>query len=81
MTGRTEHYNFDEWARLHYGYAMHRKQTAKASKAAQEEERINSHADSQTDKLLALVVVGMLTLLGLSYAGHTNSDIPPRKTT
>ena len=81
MTGRTEHYNFDEWARLHYGYAMNRKQTAKASKAAQEAQRIDLKAESQTDKLLALVVIGILTLFGLNYAGHIDSDVPPRKST
>ena len=82
MTGRTEQYNFDEWSRLHYGFAMNRKQTAKASKEAQETERVRSHAEFQSDKMLGMVVLSLLLLSCLGYAGSPDYDNPkPKKST
>lgn len=82
MTGRTEHYNFDEWSRLHYGFAMNRKKAAKASKEARDAERVRADGEVQSDKMLSMVILSLLVLTCLGYAGSTNYDNPmPKKPT
>lgn len=75
-SGRTNIYDFDQWARLHYGSTMSRRTAAKDRWQSREAVNHEIKANEQTDNLVgfALLAIGLLT--GLHFLGTSNHDEP-----
>lgn len=73
-TGRTSAYDFDEWSRVHYGYAMDRRAAAKQKHEANQEKAKNSRKDEQSDYLIFGAILSCLLLTGITLGGRSDFD-------
>jgi len=77
-TGRTSAFDFDEWSRVHYGYAMDRRAAAKQKHEANQEKARNNKQDEQSDYLIFGAILSCILLTTLTLSGRSDFDkIPP----
>ena len=73
-TGRTSAYDFDEWSRVHYGYAMDRRAAAKQKFEANQEKARSNRKDEQSDYLIFGAILSCILLTGLTLGGRSDYD-------
>lgn len=79
VSGRTPIYNFDAWAKSHYGTSFDRKQNAK-KKYDQKTSDIESHRISVKNELLILVFIFSVVSTYM-FCYQENNDVPKIKPT
>lgn len=75
-TGRTDSFNFDEWSRMHYGYAMNRKSAAKERAQNAEDARIHYAHTAQNETIVGLAFVVCVLFVVLNAIANESKDKP-----
>ena len=75
-TGRTTIYDFDEWSRLHYGFAMNSKAADKEKWQSQNTMKKEIGENSKSDNAIGFLLVGVTVLAALHMVGNSDHDIP-----
>lgn len=78
-SGKTPIYDFDEWARAHYGQSFARRATARAKWQANIEKRADIKGDVQQEKVTLLVLLSFLLFTYVTYRFSNDYDVDRSK--